>query len=189
MSKILRFLALPILAMALAAPAWADDVNIVFDPTPAELGSFYLVQAPGVDYSVAWGSCSQNGVPSALSGDDACLLFINQTGAPIDELNLTFTVNEALVGQTISCTNTDSSLTGNDCAAAGTLTLGETVTISLYGGTAIPNESAFFIAENGVDLADMPGMGIDVPTHDPSTLVLLLAGMAVLGICGVRRYA
>jgi hypothetical protein len=189
MFKRLVALVVPLLMLALAAPAWADDINIIFDPTPAEQGTFYLIQQPFVTYDVSWGSCTQNGVPSALQGDAACMLFINQTGAPLGNLNLTFTVNNALAGQTITCTNTDSFLTGNNCTAAGTLTLNETVTVNLFGGSAVPDEMAFFIAENGVTLSNLPPLTFEVPTHDPNTLVLLVAGVAMLAMCGLRRYA
>ena len=191
MLKTIRFLILPMLLLAMAAPAWADDINIIFDPMPAELGTFYLIQSPGTVYDVSWGSCTQSGVPSALQGDQGCMLFINQLpdNATITQLNLTFTPNAALAGQTIMCTNLDAYLNGNDCADAGELmNNGIPVTVSFYG-LGVPNEMAFFIAENGVAYQNLPPVEIEVPTHDPGTLVLLLAGIALLGMCGVRRYA
>ncbi len=187
MTKMFRFLVLPLLLMAMAAPAWADDISIIFDPSPPLVGTFYLIQTPGLNYEVSWGSCTQNGVPAALQGDQGCMLFLNETGAPITELTLTFMVNSFLAGQTIACSSTDGSLTGDTCAAAGTLVLNTMATVELY--TSVPNYSAFFIAENGVVSSDLPPLDAQVPTYDPSTLVLLLAGMAMLGVCGVRRYA
>ena len=185
--KLLRFLALPLLVLAMSSPAWADDINIIFDPSTPQVGNFYLIQDDSTTYEVAWGSCSQNGVPTALQHDQGCLLFINETGQTLTDVTLSFTVNSALNGQTIACTSTDGSLSGSTCAAAGTLVTGNDVTIDLY--TSVLNNSAFFVAENGVDPGDLPPLDVQVPTYDPSTLVLMLAGMALLGVCGVRRFA
>jgi len=174
-------------ACLLTGSARADDIHVVLDPEPPQAGTFNLIQQTGVEYQVTWGSCSQAGVPTALQGETACLLFINQLpdNEAIGDLTLSFVVNSALAGQTISCSNTDQYLTSNSCAAAGTLTLGETVTFDFDGGTAIPNESAFFLGEDGVALADLPTLNVEVP--EPGILALLLVGLGTLFIFGFRR--
>jgi len=190
MLKTLRLIVLPVILLALAAPAWADDINMILDPgTPPQVGSFYLIQSVGTLYDVAWGSCTQPGVPSSMSGDAGCMLFINQTGQPITDLLLSFTVNSVLAGQTVTCTNLDSYLTSNTCAANGTLTLGQMVNADFFGGTPIPDESAFFIGENGVPYQNLPPLTLDVPAHDPSTLLLLAVGIGMLALSGIRRFA
>jgi len=203
MSKLLRFLILPLLVLAMSSPAWADDLNIIFDPpdtpvTPPS-GSFYDLTAGNYIFMLTWVSCSSPGVPMGFSGDDACMILANDTGAPITQLNILFTVNDALAGlmQTLNCSYPmgNTFLSSNNCGmVTGDLTSGETVAVSFFDGDYIPpstdfSTSFFYLAETGVPLADLPVFGVTVPTYDPSTLVLLLAGMTMLGMYGIRRYA
>jgi hypothetical protein len=204
MTKTIRFLVLALLILALSSPAWADDVNIIFDPpatvvTPPS-GSFYDITAGNYIFMVSWQSCTSPGMPSGFASDAGCMIFANDTGAPIDQLNLSFTVNDALasLNQTLSCSYAppgQTELSANTCGAVtGTLTSGEAVTVSFLSGDPVPastpyTTSFFYLAETGVPLADMPILGVTVPAHDPSTLVLLLASMTILGLYGVRRSA
>jgi hypothetical protein len=187
MRKYFKVLILCVVASALGCSAWADDIHVVLDPQAPTAGTFNLIQQEGVQYQVSWGSCTQSGVPSALQGETACLLFINQlpNNQTITDLTLSFIVNSALEGQTISCGNTDQYLTSNTCAAAGTLALGQTATFDFNGGTPIPNESAFFLGEDGVALDALPTLNVQVP--EPSTLLLLLVGLGTLFVFSFRR--
>lgn len=183
----LKLIVLCAVASVLSCAAWADDIHVVLDPQAPQMGTFNLIQQTGTPYQVTWGSCTQPGVPGALSGETACLLFINQlsAGQTIPDLTISFVVPAAMNGQTISCTNTDSFLTNNSCTAAGTLTTGEFVTFDFSGGTAIPNESAFFLGEDGVALADLGTWTVQVP--EPGTLLLLVVGFGSLIGFGFRR--
>src|SRR5271157_4341065 len=170
------------LVLVFSGAAFADDIHVIFDPQPAMLGSLNLIQSTGVEYTVNWTSCSDPAFfGTGFGGDDACLAFLNQTGGPINALNFTFTVNAALVGQTIACDNVpgDPHLSGNDCSSTpGPFTLGQVVDVNFFGGDPIPNSYAFFIAENGVALADAPPVGVEVP--EPSSLTLMASGMGLL---------
>ena len=172
-----------LLCVATAGAAFADDIHVVFDPQIPQSGAFGIIQSTGVDYTSDWESCGTLGIPSVLSGHQACLGFINQTGDSITELDFSFVVNAALVGQTIACDNQagDTHLSSNDCASVpGPFTLGQLVAVSFFSGDPIPNNFAFFIAEDGVTLADAPTVGIEVP--EPSSLTLMAAGMGLLGL-------
>ncbi len=184
----LKFMVFCGLASLLSCATWADDIHVVLDPEPPQAGTFDLIQQTGTPYQVSWGSCTQNGVPSALQGETACLLFINQLpdNETIPDLTISFVVPAAMNGQTISCTNTDEFLTNNSCTAAGMLYTGESVTFDFSGGTPIPNESAFFLGEDGVGLADL-GSSWSVQVPEPSALLLLLVGLGTLFIFGFRR--
>jgi hypothetical protein len=184
MKNFIRPALLALLVLVFSGAAFADDIHVIFDPQPATVGSFNLIQSTGVEYTVNWGDCTQPVfATTGFSGDAACLAFINQTGAAIGSLNFTFTVNAALVGQTIACDNApdDTHLDGNDCASTpGPFTLGQVVDVNFFGGDPIPNGFAFYIAENGVALADAPTVGVEVP--EPASMTLLASGMGLLGL-------
>jgi hypothetical protein len=175
-----------LLCVATAGAAFADDIHVVFDPQIPEAGPFGIIEQNGVNYTSQWESCSTTGIPQAFAGQQACLAFINETGADINALNFSFVVNQALVGQTIGCDNLpgDTHLSSNTCDSVPTgpngFTLGQLVSVTFFAGDPIPNNFAFFIGETGVDLADAPTVGIEVP--EPSPLTLLAAGMGLLGL-------
>ena len=120
----------------------------------------------------------------------ACLLFLNLTNAPITDLNVSFTVNAALgnAEQTLGCTSLDSFLSSNNCSSVPeTLTQGQLVSFDFFGGTPIPMSvpptfSAFYIAETGISLTDVPQFTVTVPTPEPGTLALMLAGLLAVGM-------
>jgi len=183
----LRFALVCAIGCLFSLSAFADDINVIFDPpaTTPPTASLYVISEAGVTYSVSWGSCSQAGVPVSMSSDEACLLFINETGSPIDDLNITFTAGTADEGYgTVSCTSLDSTLSSNNCPS-GAISSGELVTLSFFGGDAVPDLGGFFIAENGVDPANLGAWDIEVP--EPGTLVLLMFGLAAVFAFGYRR--
>jgi hypothetical protein len=175
-----------LLCVAAAGAAFADDIHVVFDPQIPQSGAFGIIQQSGVNYTTNWEDCGTLGIPPAFSQQQACLGFINQTGGNISALNFSFTVNQALVGQTIGCDNLegDTHLTSNTCDSVPTgpdgFTLGQVVSVTFFSGDPIPNNFAFFIGETGVDLAHAPTVGIEVP--EPSSLTLMAAGMGLLGL-------
>jgi len=204
--KLLRFLALPLLVLAMSSPAWADDINIIFDPVqgiPFDGG--YLINQQGVNYTVTWGSCDPsvntslalatdfttfmaNNTPAGMKS--GCLAFVNGTGAPITEVDLTIVSNGLSNDNETFCQSIDVYLTNATCT--GSLSEGG-VTLTFNGGSSIPPStqtmaSMFFIGEIGVD-PSLITTDVSAPTYDPSTLVLLLVGMTILGMYGMRRYA
>ena len=208
MTKISRFVVLPLLLLAMAAPAWADDINIIYDPVSVPAGTFngaYLLLVQGQDYSVTWGSCNPS-VNTAMTfattllsyiaannptnAPTGCMAFINGTGAPFGQLSLTITGPDIPSETSTLCQSLDAFLVNATCT--GTLSNGM-VTVTFSGGMEVPPStqnslSVFYLGEIGVDPNAITA-DATVPTHDPSTLVLLLAGMTMLGMCGVRRYA
>jgi hypothetical protein len=163
--------------------AMADDIHVVFDPQQPGQGVLNIITQTNTPYLVSWVSCGSNGVPSGLANQQACLLFLNETGAPIQDLKFQFTANNALSGQTVGCDSIDEFLTSNTCSSVtGELTPGQTVTVDFFGGQSIPNYLAFFFGETGVSLADAPDVTISVPTPEPGTLALMLAGLSAVGI-------
>jgi hypothetical protein len=184
MKKFIRPALLALLVLVFSGVALADDIHVIIDPQPATVGDFNLIQSTGVDYTVNWTSCSDPVFANtSFAGDAACLAFINQTGSAISALNFGFTVNAALVGQTIACDNSvgDTHLDSNNCASTpGPFTLGQVVDVNFFGGDPIPDSYAFYIAENGVVLADAPTVGVEVT--EPASLALLASGMGLLGL-------
>jgi hypothetical protein len=184
MKTFLRPALLALLVLVFSGAAFADDIHVIFDPQPATIGSLNLIQSSGVEYTVNWTACTDPVfATTGFGGDAACLAFLNQTGAAITELNFGFTVNSALVGQTIACDNApgDTHLDGNNCdSTPGPFTLGQVVNVNFFGGDPIPNGFAFYIAENGVALSDAPPVGIEVP--EPTSMTLLASGMGLLGL-------
>jgi hypothetical protein len=183
----MNYIRLILIAAALcifSGAAYADDIHVILDPQAPTSGDLNLIQSIGVNYTVNWTSCSDAVFANTgFAGDNACLAFLNQTGAAIADLNFGFTVNAALVGQTIACDNApgDTHLDSNDCSATpGPFVLGQIVNVAFFGGDPIPNNYAFYIAENGVALADAPTVGVEVP--EPASLTLLASGMGLLGL-------
>ncbi|HVN10422.1 MAG TPA: hypothetical protein VMV61_15720 [Patescibacteria group bacterium] len=206
MSKLLKFLILSLLVLAMSSPAWADDIKVIFDPVPASTYyGAYEINQQGVNYAVSFGSCNPTANPSIsqattlinyVSANDeggtlpsGCMALVNFTGAPIMELDLTIT--GGIPGDTETlCQSLDSFLVNATCS--GSLDAGM-VSVSFNGGNAIPPStqnsfSVFYLGEIGVD-PSMITTGVTAPSYDPSTLVLLLAGMTLLGVYGTRRYA
>jgi len=188
MKKFIRAaLLLALVALVSSGAAFADDIKVIFDPPPdlpPPAGIINYITQNGVTYNVNWESCGATGVPPSFSMDDACLVFLNQTGAALSAINLSFTVNQYLANQnqTLGCESLDDTLPSNSCGSvSGVLTLGELVNVSFFGGTPIMNNGAFYIGETGVPLIDAPTIGIEV--SEPTSLTLLASGMGLLGLC------
>jgi len=208
--KVLKLCLGMAIVLALAAPAWANNINVIFDPTePAPgggTGLYYILPGNNITWSVSWQGCTAApggvlppmGPGSEFIGDPACLGFANYTGGDISGLNLTFTVSGALDGLTLTCSNTDSYLGNNNCASySSPLVDGQSVTLSFTGPVNVPTLMDFFFAVTTTDDQgnpitipgfSMPDSDLTVPTFDPSTLVLLLAGLGLLGLFGLRRH-
>ena len=194
---LMRYLApvllLLILVCTFSSPAVADDIHVIFDPVPPTLGVLNLIQQTNTPYLVNWVSCGSAGVPQALAGQQACLLFLNETGTSIKDLQFQFTANNALAGQTIACDSIDSFLTSNTCGSvSGELQSGQPITVDFFGGQSIPNFLAFFFGETGVSLANAPPVTITanvVATPEPKSFALLLAGLAVVAFTFLRKSA
>jgi len=204
--RVLKYIVAAAIVLMLALPAWADDLQVIVDPSPTPPPYFYVISGGSAPVSVSWEPCA-SGVPAgdpAIYNSAACLYFYN-SGPTIYDLNLTFTVPmtepsyDLTAFTAITCTIIDSSFAGATCP--GSVTPGETVTLSFYGGSGIPT-GFFAIGENdggclatatttcsGVAPGDMPGGAALVPTYDPSTMVLLLVGMSMLAVVGIRRVA
>lgn len=197
----LFLLSFAILAFAIAAAGdGIPDIHIVFDPAvPAAPGfnNLYVIQSAGVLYSVAWLSCGAYSTFNPAPQFDACLGFFNNTGSPVSDFDISFTVpgtgpGSELIGQPVNCSTLGPNLTDNTCPT-GTLSAGETADIGFFGGTSVPNETAFFVGEDGVACANPsdglvcsslpPAIIADDSAPEPATGILLLSGlMAVAGL-------
>jgi len=182
------------------------DPQGVLDPMQAtDILGFNLLQQPGVAYDVTWTGCglAQLINYSAFQNSTACIYFVNLTGAPITTLDFSF--NDTGIPGPFSCISADSYLT--NCSESQS---GSEVTMDYSGGTSIPFTSpipTIFIFGLGNLPSDCgascpppitPGLanqdfsavtGANVPTYDPSTLVLLASGIGLLGLCAYGRRA
>jgi len=194
MLKMIRFLILPLLLLALAAPAWADDINIYVDQSD---DSFTTVPYNGGVLMVSWQTCAP-GVPgnnANIYNGQGCLYLFNNTPNTIEELTLSFTApNNVGVWSGVTCAG-DGTFAVLSCPS--TIPADGMVTIDFEGGPGVAPYTAFFISEGniytdtGVPADEMPETDVLVPTYDPNTIVLLLVGMAMLAMGGIRarRYA
>lgn len=174
-----------------AASAFASDIRIIFDPTPdpppvgATYTNIYSFDI-GSPLPVAWQSCSNAGIPSfsvTPPAPIACLALNNVSGQSISELTIDFTVPASLAGQTVDCENADSFLTLNNCPN-GTLTTGQQISITLFGGDPVPNNHDMYFGADAAGLTDpsqFPPVTVTA-APEPSTLMLLPIGLLILGL-------
>ena len=197
--QVIKALIVSALLIAVASPAWANGVNVILDdPT--------LGGQPGVPwilpfgsnnpYSMMWQPCTGSNSPvpgnepAATGNYQDCLAIVNNTGFAIT--NLILTIPDSNSSDTFNCTvppavNPNNN-TGFGCTASN---VGGVVTLDFEGIPGFQPSTEIYI---GVGLPDQDVTGLGnptarIPTYDPSTLVLMLAGMTALGICGIRRYA
>jgi hypothetical protein len=185
------------LLLVMGSPAWAGKINVMLDPVSGG-GNYPYYLLPGNGASlISWQSCTgppptgplpTAGPGSEFLGDAACLAFTNYSGGNILSLNLTIDIpaGSPLIGDTIQCSNEDSFLTYN----CGTITIGPgPLTLTFAGGSPVEPGDTIFIGETTSDGNTLPNPMVSMPSYDPSTLVLLAAGIGMLAMCGVRRYA
>ncbi len=196
--KFLKLLVAPALVLFLAGPALADDLQIGIDPTPDPPSFTVYDITTGINGTFSWQTCADPGPGgSGIEGGSGCLYFYNASDTTISYLSLTFTVpatepsEDPTAWTGITCVVFDSSFSAGSCPTGNVL--GDTVTLDFYGGTGIAPGMYFYISEGtggvGISPGDMPITGVTVPSHDPNTLVLLLAGMSMLAVAGIRRTA
>jgi len=184
------------LLLTVASPALAGSINLMLDPiTGGGNDPYYIL--PGAGSSpITWQSCTAMpsgplppaGPGSEFIGDAACLVITNYTGGSIFDLKLTFMIptGSPLIGDTLTCSNEDSYLTAN----CGTITIeAGTMSLTFSGGTPVPALDTIVFGETSTDGNLLPNGSVSVPTYDPSTLILLLAGMSMLAVAGTRRTA
>lgn len=191
MRKSLRYFRPALLAalvFVFCGAAFADDIHVTFDPVPIPVGNFGVITDPTAIYSFSFINCTSVGIPSEFAGDDGCIALINETGVALPSLTLSFVVNSALVGQTISCESLDGNLTSNNCASVpAPFTLGQPVSVQFFGGTAIPNDSLLVFGETGVAFQDAPVFDVTaaVTAPEPSAAAFMLLGVGLL--FGMRK--
>lgn len=177
-----------------AASAFASDIRIIFDPNndppPVAITNIFSSDL-GTPISASWQSCSNQGIPPSLSSETACIALNNLSGQSISALTIDFTAPASLSGQTVDCENGDNYLTSNNCPA-GTLSTGQQVSITLFGGTPVPNDTDMFFgadAQGLTSFSQFPPLTITpTPAPEPSTIMLLPAGLLILGFAyGWRR--
>ena len=202
LKQVLKVMIVPVVLLALASPAWAGGLTVIFDPLipppPPSSGPYYIVTPTGGPYTVSWSDCSAFGLQytapalytylmnNAGSSPTACMGFMNGTGATINFLDLNITTS---VSQPVTCTTLDQTLNNSECVQN---TPGE---LDFFGTLGIPYSyppptgtglTQFFFAEIGVSASDI-STTVQVPSYDPSTLMLLATGMAFLAMGGLRR--
>jgi len=198
--RLLKFLVVSTLALLFGAgSALADDPTVIFDPmaVPITMGTltYYDITQVGVEYTgLTWldSNCAfatSRGL-SQFDGAAGCMYFVNDTGMPVSDLLFTFNVDSAAAGS-LNCIYVDNTLDSPNCPS--TIPAGM-VTLEFNGGNPIPPSTPttlelFIIGFGGVSQSDFSPEGVQVPTHDPSTLILLASGIGLLGLCAVRRCA
>lgn len=201
LKQVLGALIVLVVVLAVPSPASAGGLGVIFDPIPslgcgANQDLFCLVNNGA--YSFNWQNCAvePSGVlptNSPLIGDAACVGVANDTGGPIASVWLSFTVTPALNNLQLTCSYADPFLSNNNCAVySGGLTTGEQVTLTFTAtgpSNDVPANTNFYFGLTGISSSNAPPAGIQVPTYDPNTLVLLAVGIAVLAMGGVRRVA
>ena len=194
----LRWLAVPALLVFLAGTASANDLQIIVDPSFVvnEVGTGV---SGGNPVSVSWGSCpSFPGIPAQISGAQGCLNLVNSGDTTITSLTLSFTTPpqepsapgfDPFAWTGFTCTLIDPSFSGAVCPEE--TGLNQMVTLSFTGPGIAPGQM-FFIGENGAPLTGdgaMPITSVMASDYDAGTLTLLAAGIALLAVSGLRRYA
>jgi len=190
--------------LTVASPAWAGSINVILDDPTVGGGplAYFLPYGSNSPYSMTWQSCG--GYPTTgpvppnepAAGYLNCLAIVNNTGTAITDLILSIPDSSA---DTFLC-SVSGFTTGFSCSASSS---GGIETLEFTGIPGFLNNTEIYIgvgcaASNpAVGCTDtgtqnVSGLGnptVLVPTYDPSTLVLLMAGMSMLAMASIRRYA
>jgi len=197
--QVLKAVILTAVLLTFTSSAWAGGLGVIFDPVlvPDSFTGYYDITQVGVPYTGAvWSSCAfaqsrYVGQPTDPFADaTGCMYFVNDTGVPITDLNISFDYT-GLTTQSFGCTFPDNTLSGNPCPTS--ISTG-TIPLEFDGGNPIPpstplNLELFIVGLTGADPSAFVPDSLQVPTHDPSTLLLLASGIGLLGLCSFRRAA
>ncbi|HUJ41486.1 MAG TPA: hypothetical protein VLW54_13175 [Candidatus Acidoferrales bacterium] len=188
--QVLKVTVVLALMLALASPSWASTVNVILDDPTTGGGSlaYFLPYGSTGPYDVSWQACTGSSSPvpgdELASGYQKCLAIVNNLGYSVTHLvlNIPDPSNDAF-----NCSVSDPSL-GFTCTSSYSDGI-ETLIFDGIPGFAKNTEIYIGVGLPGDDVRDLGNPNLDVPTHDPNTLVLLLAGITLLAMAGVRRYA
>ncbi len=203
LKQVLKIMIVPVVLLVLASPAWAGGLGVIFDDpvNGGGTGSYVLPYGSTPVYTtMTWQSCTAQYTntadgpvpiyePAAGSGTEAnayaeCLAITNNTDTNITSMSLILTDPGV---DTVSCL-VEASSTGFSCTSTD---VGGVVTLNFSGIPGFGNNTEIFIGVGapGDDVSNLGEPTLALPTYDPSTLVLLASGMALLAMGGLRRMA
>ena len=194
LKQVFRAIVISALLLAVASPAWANNVTVILDdPIPNGGGTNPYQLTNNGPWMVSWQGCGNPPVPTheGASGYSNCLALLNNldSGNAITTVELSITIPTGLSNITFTCLDPNGAV--NNCASIPSVSAGDTVTIDFSNlNIGFPDE--FFIGVGAPTDATVPPLGpseISLPTYDPSTLTLLAVGIAMLAMSGIRRYA
>lgn len=193
--RIWQGLAIAAIICAFSSVALANDFAINWNDPYSNYNST-IISSEGVTttFQLGYPNPDGQGCPAdqAVSSSDLCAAFYNETGVTLTSIELQFTVadvtNNPLIGQSIGCTSGGTSLfAANNCSDYSSLTSGEMVTLFFTGGNWSPDATLF------LDLSSLPGStgpsdfgnpSVTVGVPEPSSLLLLVAGLGFLALFG-----
>jgi hypothetical protein len=190
LKQALKVMIVSAVLMAVASPAWAGTINVILDDPTAGGGNlaYFLPFGSSSPYNLVWQTCSGANSPvpgyEPAAGFLDCLAIVNNTGNAIT--NMILTIPDS--GPDSFLCSVSGSITGFGCSSS---TGAGVVSLDFVGLPGFTNNTEIYIGV-GLPGQTVTGLGnptLYVPTHDPSTLVLLAVGMAMLAMGGVRRYA
>lgn len=184
-----------VLAFGMSSSAFAMRFRL--DPgngTPVNVTNLFAGDL-GQPISVAWQSCSNDGIPGSFSGATppyvACLALNNLTGSPISSLTFQFTVPAGLAGQSVDCSSDGVYLASSTDCPTGNLVAGSVVSFGFSGLPPIPTSTDFFLgasADGLTDPSDFPGISVTASVPEPAELGMFGFGLALIAVLvEVRR--
>lgn len=196
-ARIWQALAVAAIICAFSSVAAATDFSIGWNDPPSTF-STYPITTTGVatsfSLSTPWPltstgvGCDSTG--TSLTASDLCATFKNDLSAPLTSMELQFTVapsSDPLIGQSISCGT--GVFTANNCSDYSSLSANETVTLLFTGGN-IPVGNSLVLALtslNGATPGDFQNLTYTAGVPEPSSLLLLGAGLGLLALMGVLK--
>jgi len=203
LKQVLKVSIVAVVMMVVASPTWAGGLGVIFDDptTGGGSGSYVLPYGSTPVYTtMTWQSCTAQYTnvadgpvpiyePAAGSTFEAnayaeCLAITNNTGSAITSMSLILTDPGV---DTVTCLVSAPS-TGFSCTSTD---VGGVVTLDFSGIPGFGNNTEIYIGVGapGDNVSDLGEPTLALPTYDPSTLMLLATGMALLAIGAVRRTA